>query len=97
MDGKKNQSGTKREKEIERIVSEKAKMRPKRYIVWSTNKEIDLNDPWQRKWYIKQVLMHGRAEDVAELDWEEIKKLLPELDLPKEVRNLWENYFNAPG
>jgi hypothetical protein len=41
-------------------------------------------------------LTHGRAEDIAELDWGEIKKLLPELDLPKEVRNLWENYFNAP-
>ncbi len=97
MDGQENLSGTKREKEIEKIVTENARMRPKRHIVWSTNKEIDLNDPWQRKWYIKQVLMHGRAEDVAELDWEEIKKLLPELDLPKEVRSLWENYFNAPG
>ncbi len=74
-----------------------AKIKPKSYIVWSTNKEIDLDDPWQRKWYIKQVLTHGRAEDIAELNWEEIKELLPELDLPKEVRGLWENYFNAPG
>jgi hypothetical protein len=68
-------------------------MRPKRYIVWSKN-EIDLADPWQRKWYIQQVLTHGRAEDIAELDWEEIKKLLPELNLPKDVRSLWEDYFN---
>ena len=37
---------------------------------------------------------HGRAEDIAELDWEEIKQLLPELNLPKEVRRLWEDYFN---
>lgn len=79
-----------------KIVSDMTKIRPKRYIVWSTNKEIDLSDPWQRKWYIKQVLTHGRAEDIAELDWEEIRTLLPEMDLPKEVRNLWENYFNAP-
>ncbi len=68
-------------------------MQPKRYIVWS-KKEIDLHDPWQRKWYIQQVLTHGRAEDVAELDWEEIKKLLPELNLPRVIRSLWEDYFN---
>lgn len=68
-------------------------MQPKRCIVWSKN-NIDLADPWQRKWYIQQVLIHGRAEDIAELDWEEIKKLLPEFNLPKQVRSLWEDYFN---
>jgi hypothetical protein len=68
-------------------------MQPKRYIVWSKN-EIDLADPWQRKWYIQQVLTHGRAEDIAELDWEEIKQLLPEFNLPREIRCLWEDYFN---
>ena len=30
-------------------------MRLERHIVWSTDM-IDLNDPWQRKWYIQQVL-----------------------------------------
>ena len=69
------------------------KIRPKRYIVWSTNKEIDLDDPWQRKWYIGEVLSHGKAEDIAELDWEEVRRLLPELNLPKRVRRLWEDYF----
>ena len=68
-------------------------MKPKRYIVWSTNKEIDLSDPWQRKWYIKQVLTHGRAEDIAELDWDEVRRLLPELNVPKRVKRLWEDYF----
>jgi hypothetical protein len=69
------------------------KIRPKRYIVWSTNKEIDLSDPWQRKWYIGEVLSNGRAEDIAELDWDEVRKILPELNLPKRVRRLWEDYF----
>ncbi len=69
-------------------------MRPKRYIVWSKN-EIDLEDPWQRKWYIQQVLTHGRAEDVAQLDWEEISMLIKEMSLPLEVKGLWEDYFNA--
>ncbi len=67
-------------------------MKPKRYIVWS-KREIDLNDPWQRRWYIRQVLCHGRAEDVAELDWDEVRALLDELDLPPEIKRLWENYF----
>jgi hypothetical protein len=69
-------------------------MRPKRYIVWSKH-EIDLEDPWQRKWYIQQVLSHGRSEDVAQLDWEEIGMVLKEISLSQEVRNLWEDYFNA--
>lgn len=64
-------------------------MRPKPYIVWS-KRELGLSDPWQRRWYIRQVLLHGRSEDVAELDGGEIHRLLPELDLPAEVRSLWE-------
>lgn len=58
-----------------------------RYIVWSKG-ELDLADPWQRKWYIQQVLTHGRAEDVAALDWQEVRDLLAELELPAEVRRL---------
>jgi lysyl-tRNA synthetase class II len=69
-------------------------MKPKRYIVWS-KKEIDLNDPWQRKWYINQVLTHGRAEDIAALDWEELRSILKNLSLPSAVRRLWEDYFGA--
>ncbi|MDI6809835.1 MAG: hypothetical protein QME66_12825 [Candidatus Eisenbacteria bacterium] len=71
-------------------------MRPKRYIVWSKN-ELDLRDPFQKKWYIKQVLTHGRAEDVARLDWQEIRAMLPELGLPTHIRRLWEGYFAAQG
>ncbi len=69
-------------------------MRPKRYIVWSKD-QIELHDPFQRKWYIKQVLTYGRTEDIIALDWDEVKRLLPELDLPLHIRRLWENYFNA--
>ncbi len=68
-------------------------MEPKRYIVWSTNREIDLNDPLQKKLYIGEVLTYGRTEDIAELDWDEVKKLLPELNIPKRVRKFWEDYF----
>lgn len=65
----------------------------KRYIVWS-KKEIDLADPWQRRWWVQQVLIHGRAEDVAALDWQEVRQLLSELNLPLDVRRLWEDYFS---
>lgn len=54
-----------------------------------------MDDPFQRKWYIEQVLQHGRAEDVSELNWNEIKKNLPQLNLPRPVKQLWEHYFNA--
>ena len=67
-------------------------MRVKRYLVWS-KRDLDLNDPWQRRWFIQQVLTHGRAEDVAALDWREVERALPELSLPSDVRRLWENYF----
>ncbi len=69
-------------------------MKPKRYIVWA-KREVDLNDPLQRKWYMSQVLTHGRAEDVAELDWEEVRSILKEIILPSSVRRLWEGYFGA--
>ena len=67
-------------------------MKPKPYLVWS-KREIDLSDPWQRKWYIQQVLIHGKEEDVAQLDWQEIRRCLPELTLPTHIRLLWETYF----
>ncbi len=65
-----------------------------RYIVWSTD-HIDLSDEWQRRWYIRHVLMYGRAEDVARLDWDEIERILPELNLPPTLHQLWESYFHA--
>jgi len=67
-------------------------MTVERYIVWSKER-LSPSDPWQRQWFIKQVLLHGRTEDIAALDWEEIRKLLPQLDLPSEFRQLWKEYF----
>ena len=69
-------------------------MRAKRYMVWSTD-EVDLSDPFQKKWYLKQVLTHGRAEDIAGLDWDEVRDLLADLDLPAEIASLWREYFDA--
>jgi hypothetical protein len=71
------------------------KVKPKKYIVWSVDRLLDLSNPWIKKWFIKQVLTKGRAEDVAQLDWEEVKRLLPELDLPENIKSLWEDYFDS--
>ena len=67
---------------------------PKRYIVWSKNK-IDLNDHWQKKWYIKQVLNYGKASDIKALDLSEVEMMLKDLNLAPEVKQLWESYFDA--
>ncbi len=65
---------------------------PRRHIVWSTDR-LDLADPFQRKWYIRQVIEHGRAEDVAGLDLDEVARLLDELNLPPHLRSLWVRFL----
>lgn len=42
------------------------RVKPKKYIVWSVDCPLDLSNPWIKKWFIKQVLTKGRAEDVAQ-------------------------------
>ena len=65
---------------------------PPRHIVWSTER-LDLADPFQRKWYIRQVIEHGRSEDIAQLDLAEVASLLDELHLPLHLHNLWARFL----
>jgi hypothetical protein len=60
---------------------------PPKHIVWSIDR-LELADPFQRKWYIRQVSEHGRAEDVANLDLDEVTRLLDELNLPPHLHGL---------
>ena len=69
-------------------------MKPPRHIVWSTNK-IDLTDPVQRRWYIRRVLLHGRAADIRTLDLAEVAALLDELNLPEPVYRLWRAFLEG--
>ena len=64
-----------------------------RHIVWSTDK-IDMRDPFQRKWYVRQVLLYGRAEDIRTLNLDEVEMLLDELNLPEDIYRLWKAYFS---
>lgn len=66
----------------------------KKHIVWFANIEgLDLNKEQDKKWWLKQVLQKGRIEDIEELDFDEVERLLPELFLPRNIKKLWENYF----
>jgi hypothetical protein len=68
------------------------KLRPPNYIVWSTD-EVDLSDPFQRRWYIQQVLTNGRAEDIRTLSLDDIASVLDEMILPEDVRSLWQCFL----
>ena len=69
-------------------------LHPPSYIVWSTD-HVDLSDPFQRRWYIQQVLTHGRAEDIRALKLEEIVAVLDEIILPEDVRSLWQRFLES--
>ncbi len=69
-------------------------IRPPRHVAWSTDR-LDLADEFQRKWYIRQVIEHGLAEDVARLDLDEVARLLPELDLPPHLHSLWARFLES--
>lgn len=57
---------------------------------------MDLADPFQRTWYIRQVLEHGRSADIAALDLDEVASLLDELNLPPHLYNLWARFLASP-
>lgn len=63
-----------------------------RHIVWSTDK-LDLRDPFQKRWLLRQTLIYGTAQDIRALGLGEIKKHLDQLDLPKEIESLWRRYL----
>ena len=65
---------------------------PPRHLVWSTD-TIDLSDPFQKRWLLRQTLMHGRAEDIHALELEDIRRELDQLDLPEETKSLWQRYL----
>jgi hypothetical protein len=66
-----------------------------RHIAWSFDKadRLDLSEPGNRKWWIKQVLMHGRMDDIRTLDLDEVERILPELYRPRPIKKLWSDYF----
>jgi hypothetical protein len=70
-------------------------MKIPRHIVWSFDQanNLDLSKSGNREWWIKQVLMNGRMEDIRSLDLDEVERILPDLYLPKPIKKLWSDYF----
>ena len=66
--------------------------RPPRHIVWSTD-QLDLSDPFQRRWYMQQVLIHGQSDDIAHLDLAMLRQELDFLQLPTDIHALWAGFF----
>ena len=73
-----------------------AVLRPPIYIVWSTD-QVDLSDPFQLRWYMQQMLTHGRMEDIRALDLKEVAAALDNLSLPEDVRSLWQRFLELRG
>ncbi|HED03265.1 MAG TPA: hypothetical protein ENI60_00630 [Candidatus Fraserbacteria bacterium] len=71
-------------------------LKPPRHIVWSTE-ALDLGDPFQRRWYLRQVLLYGRSEDVRRLDLDELADQIDDLNLPQEVESLWQTFLRRKG
>ncbi len=67
---------------------------PPRHVVWSTD-EVDIADPFQRNWLLKQILTHGTAEDIRRLDLDEVAKQIDRLQLPADIERLWRAFLNA--
>jgi hypothetical protein len=65
-----------------------------RYIVWSTDK-VDISDPFQRRWLLKQTLSYGRMEDVRALDLQEVRRELENLNLPPDLYSLWKRFLES--
>ena len=65
-----------------------------RHIVWSTD-FVDMDDPFQRKWYYRQVLMNGLFQDIKKLDLDEVGSILDELGLPQEIYSLWKRFLET--
>ena len=65
---------------------------PPGHITWSTDL-LDLADPFQRNWYMRQIIEHGKAQDVAGLDLDELARLLNKLNLPPYLHSLWARFL----
>ena len=65
-----------------------------RHIVWSTD-QLDLQDPFQRRWLLRQTLLHGRAEDIRNPDLDEVERELDHLRLPPDIHRLWQRFLES--
>ncbi len=58
-----------------------------------TAERLDLADPFQRQWYLRQALSHGRTADIRGLDLAEVERELDALQLPPEIWQMWKHFL----
>lgn len=46
-----------------------------------------------RRFYVERILQGGTMEDIRDIGLPEIRRLLPDLNLPRVIRDFWESYF----
>jgi hypothetical protein len=61
-------------------------------LMWQADRLLDLDDPYERRWLYEIVLREAtRFDDLrAWLDGSTLRRLWPELILPRGVRQAWE-------
>ena len=65
------------------------------HVSWFSDvRKMDLRDPRQKREWIQMVLCRGMARDIRRLNLKDVEKFLPQLHLPQEIRELWQNYFS---
>jgi hypothetical protein len=64
-----------------------------RGLLWQPNREINLDDAWQRRWMYEVVLREAIRTNALRtwLDGSTLRQLWPELHLPHGVRQAWED------
>jgi hypothetical protein len=67
---------------------------PPRHITWSTD-EVDLADPFQKRWYLRQILTYGTAADIRRLNLDEVEEQLDQLNLPTDIERLWHIFLTS--
>jgi hypothetical protein len=72
----------------------KTMISPPRHLVWSTD-EIDMADPFQRRWLLQQTLIHGTAIDICHLDLDEVRLQIDQLQLPADIERLWRTFLKT--
>lgn len=72
----------------------KTMISPPHHLVWSTA-EIDVADPFQRRWLLQQTLIHGTADDIRRLDLDEVAQQIDYLQLPVNIERLWRTFLKA--
>ena len=67
---------------------------PPRHLVWSTD-TVDIADPFQKRWFLQQTLIHGTAEDIRRIDIDEVARELDFLQLPGDIKRLWRSFLDS--